>query len=525
VPSEDTDWPTLAGEWARAVRERADSPFLVLENDGGAVLAWTYGEFDDVVARTAAGMAARGVREGDSVHVALPNSMAFVAVWLACTTLGAVFSSSDPRATAPELAHQQERLRPRLVVCGTEQSDRLRKADGAVPTVVVPDDDGTVGGLAGRDRHVRGRHPAPEAPLAVLFTSGTTSAPKGVVVSQGTYAHTGRVMAEAARLQPHHRFLVALPLFHANAQYYCFAAAIAVGASVALVPAFSASRYLAQLERLGATHASLFAAPIRMILARGGSRPLSTPLAHLWFAQDLTEDEYAETTRLVGCRPRQLYGMTETGPAVLMQAPDAAGPVGVGGATPGCAVRLGDITTGESPPAGHEGEIQVGGHPGRSIFTGYLDDPEATRAVVVQRDLDGFTWFRTGDRATLDDTGAYRFTGRGSDQFKVAGENVSAVEIEQVIGRHPGVFEVAVTARPDAVRTEVPVAHVVPNELGEPDLAASVMAWCAEHLSPAKRPHEVHVVDALPRTSVGKIRKYVLAADHRPEAGQQEAHT
>lgn len=517
--------PSFARLWSRAVRDHAARPFLVFETEEGTAVTWTYAEFDAVVGRTASGLAARGVGRGDRVLLVLPNSVAFVAVWLACSVLGATFSSSDPRARAPELAHQHARLRPRLVVCGADQAGRVPGGALDGRTVVVPSAvDATVGGLA---RDGDSSVPAPavtaEDVLSVLFTSGTTSAPKGVVVSQGVYAHTGLVMAEAAGLGSRSRFLVALPLFHANAQYYCFAAAIAVGASVALVPAFSATRYLTQLERLEATHASLFAAPLRMVLARGGDRPLRRPLEHMWFAQDLTADEYARVTRLVGCRPRQLYGMTETGPAVLSQPAGGAGPAGLGGVTPGCLVRLGDLHSGAPLPLPGHGEIQVGGLPGRTVFTGYLDDPRASDGVVTAREADGRIWFRTGDRATVAADGTWSFSGRSSEQLKVAGENVSAVEIEQVVARHPGVFEVAVTARPDPVRTEVPVAHVVPAGVPAPDLVESVLAWCAANLSPAKRPHEVHLVEELPRTSVGKIRKFLLTADGRPEPGPQEA--
>ena len=516
---------TFADLWSQAVRQHGSRPFLLFEDERGDVRSWTYGAFDAVVRSTAAGLAARGVGPGDRVLIVLPNSVAFVAVWLACAVTGAVFSSSDPRARAAEIAHQHARLAPALVICGAEQAAQVSGSGAGDHTVVVASSsDDTLGGLAQPEATATPPPPpAAEDDLAVLFTSGTTSAPKGVRVSQGLYAHSARVMAAAAGLTPTSRYLVALPLFHANAQYYCFAAAISCGASVALVPRFSATRYLDQAERLEVTHASLFAAPLRMVLARGGGRTLTRPLQHLWFAQDLTPAEYDAVTRLVGCRPRQLYGMTETGPAVLSQPPGAAGPTGLGGITDGCLVRLGDVETGEPDGITGYGEIQVGGTPGHTVFAGYLDDPDATEAVLAAREPDGRVWFRTGDRATVDTTGTWSFAGRSSEQLKVAGENVSAVEIEQVIARHPGVFEVAVTARPDPLRTEVPVAHVVPTDEADRGLVDSVTAWCKEHLSPAKRPHEIHVVRELPRTSVGKIRKFLLSADGRPEPGHQEA--
>ncbi|HEX3963485.1 MAG TPA: AMP-binding protein [Trebonia sp.] len=140
---------------------------------------------------------------------------------------------------------------------------------------------------------------APGDRLAVMFTSGTTSEPKGVVLTQHNYAHVADTMSAIVGLPPEQRWLVALPLFHANAQYYCIAPAIAVSATVALTSAFSASQWLRQARDLSATHASLFAAPIRMILAR---RPADAPAGR----------HYDEFAALAGCRPRQLYGMTET---------------------------------------------------------------------------------------------------------------------------------------------------------------------------------------------------------------------
>src|SRR3546814_2569977 len=125
-----------------------------------------------------------------------------------------------------------------------------------------------------------------------LFTSGTTSAPKGVVVTQANYAFAGDVMAAAAGLAKDDRQLVVLPLFHANAQYYSFASAISAGASVALMSSFSASGFLAQAVRHGATHASLFAAPMRMILARGATPVVGLQLRHCWYAQNITGDQY-----------------------------------------------------------------------------------------------------------------------------------------------------------------------------------------------------------------------------------------
>ncbi len=154
--------------------------------------------------------------------------------------------------------------------------------------------------------------------------------------------------------------------------------------------------------------------------------------------------------------------------------------------------------------AGSVGEIVVGGKPGVTLFAGYLDDPQTTSQSFRGE------WFLTGDRAYCDEIGRYFFDGRHSDVLKVAGENVSVVEVEAVLAEHPGVSEVAVVGRPDAIRDEVPVAFVVLNPAQQDLSEEALLRWCEEHLSRSKRPREVVVLEELPRTSVGKIRKYLL---------------
>jgi len=164
---------------------------------------------------------------------------------------------------------------------------------------------------------------------------------------------------------------------------------------------------------------------------------------------------------------------------------------------------------------GQEGAIQVGGHPGSTLFAGYLDDPETTAAALVPSGGDdGLMWLDTGDRALVDGRGFHTFAGRRSDVLKVAGENVSVVEVEHVLGEHPAVSDIAVVGAPDDVRDEVPVAFVVVDrsEADHDAMEAELRRWADAQLSPSKRPRAYHFVDELPRTSVGKIRKFLLTA-------------
>ncbi|MFC0862283.1 class I adenylate-forming enzyme family protein [Sphaerimonospora cavernae] len=493
---------TFAARWRDAVAARPGHPFLIWEGPDGSVTRWTYAEFDALADRVAGGLRARGVSYGSRVSLALRNSPAFVAIWLACAKLGAAMVPSDPSSTAPELAAHMRRTAAVLGVCAPDRAEvfRAAAAQSGVSVVEVSEADVTLDVLAG-DPPPWKEPPPPEAPLGLMFTSGTTSAPKCVVVTQANYAFAGDVMAAASALRPDDRQLVVLPLFHANAQYYSFAPAIAMGASVTLMHTFSASGFLAQAARHEATHASLFAAPIRMILARGGTPVEGLRLVNCWYAQNLTDDQYDQISALLGCRPRQLYGMTETIPAVLTNRAVVPVPHAMGRPTLGCAVAVVSDTTGLPVEPGEIGEILVGGEPGTTLFAGYLDDPATTAACF----RDG--WFVTGDRGGVDADGNVYFAGRGGDVLKVAGENVSVVEIEAVLAGHPGVFEAAVVGEPDPVRDEVPVAYVVPRGDARLD---DLAGWCAERLAKSKRPVRFEVVEALPRTSVGKIRKFLL---------------
>ena len=497
---------TFARRWADAVAHAGDRPFLVWEGRDGRVATWTYVEFDGVVAEVAGGLAGRGVKRGAAVHLALANSPAFMATWLAAARLGAWIVPSDPTSSGPELAGHVSRTAPVVGLCATDRRGTYAEAASGGPEVVAVDEDDTeLADLRGTPVHALDvDEPAPRDPAAVMFTSGTTSAPKGVVVTQANYAFAGDVMAAAAGLRAADRQLVVLPLFHANAQYYSFAAAISVAASVALMPAFSASGFLGQAARHQATHASLFAAPMRMILAK---EPVPEPdlrLVHCWYAQNVTGPQYETLAGLLGCRPRQLYGMTETIPAVLTNRAVGSVPEAMGFPTLGCQVDL-RSPDGDDPVAdGDTGEVVVRGEPGVTLFDGYLDDPDATARSFRAG------WFRTGDLARRDGAGRFYFDGRRSDVLKVAGENVSVVEVEAVLAAHPGVLEAAVIGEPHPMRDEVPVGFVV-QQPGRPPLDADdLTAWCRDRLAKSKRPVRIEIVPELPRTSVGKIRKFLL---------------
>jgi crotonobetaine/carnitine-CoA ligase len=515
-----TSTDTFASTWDRAVAQNGPRTFLIFRDDSGIATSWTYAEFDRLVASTAGALRTRGVSQGSAVHVMLRNSPAFVAAWLAVARLGAWMVPVDPASAARDIATQVRRIQPTLGLIGRSRAETYRTAVGAKVSLIELEEDASD---LDRDSPLLAGEPTRTAPgvraldrIAVMFTSGTTSEPKGVVLTQAAYAQVARTMSRTIQLASGDRWFVTLPLFHANAQYYCLAPAIEVGASVAMTASFSASRWISQARELDVTHASLFAAPIRMILARSQEEETPLSLKHVWFAQSLGKAHHAAFGRLVGVLPRQLYGMTET--VAIVTADNREPPVHdlIGPAAASRQIRVIDPRTAQLAVPGQAGELQVFGHRGWDLFAEYLDAPGINARVFLDDEDSGAggSWFRTGDLVVIEPDGnSLRFAGRIDDVIKVAGENVSLTEVEAVIAQAPGVLEAAVVAQVDPVRDQVPVAYVVLKDKANRPLVEELDRFAVRSLAPAARPREWHFIDQLPRTSVGKIQRFRIRTD------------
>ncbi|GAA5061616.1 crotonobetaine/carnitine-CoA ligase [Thermocatellispora tengchongensis] len=488
---------------ARHAETDPSAPFLLFEDESGRITEISYGRQVRRAEATAAFLARHGVGAGDRVHLMTANRPEFLDLLFGCARLGAVLVPVNPLSAVEEVAHQV--ADSRAVVSVTEPALRETVAAAAEGLPVLTTEDL----VTGRPEAGPPAAPRPRPGLAaIMFTSGTTSRPKGVRVSHANYVRVGTAMREHLRVTAADRWLVTLPLFHANAQYYCVMSALVAGASVALTARFSASRWPRQVRTLRPTLASLFAAPVRMVLARSEPDPADADndLRLVLFAQNLADAQAREFEARFGAPLVQLYGMTET---VL---PPFVNPLderrrwdSIGLPLPGVRVRVVD-SDGRPVPAGVPGELQVGGVPGVDVTDGYDGRPEESAALLAGG------WLRTGDLVRLDAEGRAYFVDRAKDMVKRSGENVAASEVERVLNEHPDVLESAVHGIPDPVHDEAIVAHVVPLPGRRPD-PGDILAWCRDRLARFKVPGHVVVRDELPRTSVGKIRKDVLRAE------------
>jgi crotonobetaine/carnitine-CoA ligase len=448
---------------------------------------------------------ARGLEPGDRFNLHLGNCPEFLLFWLAAAKTGTVMVPTNPVSTAEELGYILAHSEARLAVTEPRVGEACRAAAARGPaSLEVLDCRPLEPLLAGLPEDPPDVAVAPSDEVSVQYTSGTTSKPKGVLLTHANYLYGGEVMAKAMRAGPADRHLIVLPLFHAGAQLHAFVPMLLVGGSVALLERFSAGRFVDQARRHEATLAALFAAPIRMLLAQP-ARPEegATRLRAVSYAQNVTVEQFAAWHARFRAPLLQIWGMTETMSLPLMQPLDLPPkPMSMGRPVLGYEVRIVDAAGAEVPP-GTVGELVVAGTPGVSLMKGYLKNPEATAETL----RDGWLW--SGDQAWMDAEGYFFFVDRKKDMLKRAGENVSASEVEEALRLHPAVFDAAVVGVPDPVRDQAIKAYVILKE-GAAASAGELIAWCRGRLAPFKVPEAVEFRATFPRTSVGKIQKHLF---------------
>jgi acyl-CoA synthetase (AMP-forming)/AMP-acid ligase II len=363
-------------------------------------------------------------------------------------------------------------------------------------------------GLAEVER--RSKALGPEDPSDILFTSGTTGVPKGVVGTHGRTLCVATDWVAMTGLAADDRYLMVNPYFHMFGLKAGILASTAAGAAMFPEPVFEVDRVLARVAAEAITvlpgaptiYQSILDHPDRdrhdlssLRLAVTGAADIPTELIRR------IRDELPFELLVAG------YGLTEAGTATATAPDDPPEVVAttVGRARPGFEVRI--VEAGTDQPAGEAGEVVLRGP---SVMAGYLDDPEATAAALSD---DG--WLRTGDLGVLDEQGNLRIVGRIKDMFIVGGFNAYPAEIENVLLRHPEVRQAAVIGIPDERLGEVGMAFVV-TASGDPDRAAAiaedVKAWSRDQMANYKVPRVVEVIDELPLNAAGKVAKDELRA-------------
>ncbi|WP_431973461.1 class I adenylate-forming enzyme family protein [Micromonospora haikouensis] len=517
----------IAAMLAGNARRFADVDALVFEGR-----RWTHRQLDADVNALAAGLSAEGVRRDSRVAIVANNVPEFLILSLALAKLGAVFVPLNYRLTAGELARLLAHARVQAVATVPEfaalteaaLTEAAPAADGSGPAGVrrlalEPIGAGWLDLRALIDAH-RGARVADadldDAALQrIVYTSGTTSLPKGVLLTHGNVNMNMHAQIVELGLRPGDRILNFAPLYHVGGTDLPGYGIWHVGGTMVLLRRFEPAAVLRAIEAERITGMVMAATMLDMLRRATGVAADLSSVRWVIYSQ-VTSALFAVARGLFPhARLIEGYGLTETcsGLTYLDAAHQEAKQGSVGLPVPWVQVRVVD-PDGRDVPAGEDGEVVARGP---KVSPGYLDDPEATRAAF----RDG--WFHTGDVGCLDADGYLYIRDRLKDMIRSGGENIASAEIENALAGHPLVLAASVVGAPHPVWVEVPVAFVV----GRPGLRAEdLIAYARQRLGRFKVPKEVYLVAELPTNPSGKVLKRTLRqlrADLRPDWAYAES--
>ncbi|MDX3907393.1 MAG: AMP-binding protein [Pigmentiphaga sp.] len=507
---------TLHDAFQSRCEVRAEELFLV--QDG---TRWTWREFGVRYERLARALAARGIGHGMRVAVVGRNDKAHVLALFALSRLGAIMVPVNPEFGPREMDYALRHAEVHGVLVAQQLKDRVEPIAATLPapawvmTTDGPADD-PASMIAAMAAAALQALPAPGSPAdtcVIIYTSGTTGFPKGVMHSQFNLVTAGEANVERVHLQPQDRIMVILPFFHMNALFYSVGGALASGASLIVVPRFSASSFWHTAADHGATVVNIIEAIGTILVARDRSeyRPdhrLRVVYGIRKKSAPVFREEFGIAHLFSG------FGMTEI-PGVTCNpydGPDKVGSMGVVASHPDpsrpwARCRVVD-DAGNDVGVDEVGELWVATP---IVMQGYFRDPEQTAQAFEGE------WLKTGDLVRRDADGFFFHISRKKDIIRRRGENIAAAELEMVINEHPSVFESAALAVPSELGEDEILVVVAPRP-GAALAAADIAGWCRERLAAIKVPRYVALIPELPHTPTHKIAKNLLRDDPRVKA-------
>ncbi|MFE0175372.1 long-chain fatty acid--CoA ligase [Streptomyces sp. NPDC059002] len=489
-----TDPTDLCALLARSVRSHAVRTAV---RQGGDLL--TYAQLDDMAARFAALLHAKGVRAGDRVAVALPNVLHFPVVYYGILRAGGVVVPMNPLLKSGEMAFVLRDCGARLVVASPACADETTPAVAQAGAECLVADAAAFAALSRSTAPVTGSAGGARDDTAViLYTSGTTGTPKGAELTHGNLVSNALTTARTLlRVGPDDVLFGGLPLFHAFGQTCALNSAVAAGSCLTLLPRFDAAGALATLRRDEVTVFLGVPTMYTALLQNGIGQPLPRLRLAVSGGASLPVELLHTAERDLGVTVLEGYGLSETSPVACFNPPDRPRKAGsIGLPVHGVELRL-VADDGSAVATGQVGELAIRGE---NVMKGYWNRPDATARAFQ----DG--WFLSGDLARVDDDGYYFIVDRKKDLVIRGGYNVYPREIEEVLYQHPDVAEAAVVGVPDpalgeemaAVLVLRPGAHTSPDEL---------RSYVKERVAAYKYPRIVRIIDALPKGATGKILK------------------
>ncbi len=502
-----------------------DSDALISRHQGIRV---TWRQLQDEVARTARGLWDMGIRPGDRVGMWSTNCIEWFYLQAALGRIGAILVNVNPACRAHDLRHVLRRSRMKALflhekdfrVNYLDVLEEARKGQDLTLSHVVLLDHETWDCMLSQGSEPPKLPTIPSDVVNIQYTSGTTGAPKGVLLTHRNLLNNGYVIGKRLKATARDRICCPVPLYH------CFGCVIGVMAALtsgaALV--FPSAQFdpLATLEAVEAERCTaIYGVPTMFIaefehpeFSRFDLRTLRTGVMA---GAPCPIELMKRVVNEMHCRELTIcYGQTESSPVITMSATDddiETRVSTVGRALPNTEVKIVDMGTGQTVEAEVQGELCTRGY---LVMKGYDDDPKATALVI---DPDG--WLHTSDLATMREDGCFRITGRAKEMISRGGEKVYPREVEEFLHRHPKIADVYVVGLPDERLGEI-VAAWIRLKKGETATVEEVRDYCRGQIAYFKIPQHIRFVDSFPITANGKIQKFLMREQETRDLGLQE---
>lgn len=484
----------------------------------------TYKDFDMNINRAASSFLRLGIQKGDHFAIMLPNSPEWLYSWFGLNKIGAVQVAVNLKLNGRELQYILNHSEAKGIVINDSYYPVLEGIRSDLPglkhVIVVgeyePNQPGAVPQQAWREGSSEELQPAAiseDDPAVILYTSGTTGNPKGVLLSHRGWVFTGESTAYMTGASPDDRIMTPNPLFHAMAQCYAVMGSLVANASLILIERFSRSQIVEQTRQYGATILVLAAAATPMVWSRPPQENDGDNPVRMIQTGYVPSDYYHDFENRFQMKVQTAYSLTEATTAIMAPR-EGTRPRKK---TPGVGVVMEhpDLSfhnevkivseTGTEVPRGKHGQIIV---KNPAVMIGYFKNPEKT----AEAKRDG--WIYTGDVGYQDEDGYFFFVGRSKDILRRRGEQISPAQIESVINAHPKVEDSAVIGVPSALGPgEEEVKAYVIKRPGESVIPQEIIAWCSQSLADFKVPRYIEFRSEFPRTAIGKIQKSVLKAE------------
>ena len=522
---------TLADYWKMSLLKFPEKVAIVdLQGD-----SYTYSEIDDAANRLAHFFIQKGVEPGDFISVQLPDWAEFLIIYVACLKTGAVINPVLPNARELELTYILNKCQSKMlfVPCWFRKCDytnmikSLSKQVTSLKEIIVVE--------KGREikeekesityASIIQNYPALNKEIrsnaddlaAVLFTSGTEGHPKGVMLTHNNIIASERTFTNYLDINDFDVILMPVPVAHASCFHHGVTAAFMLGAKCVLLDIYKPHLCLELIERerctCGFGSTSIVYDLLRTLPK--GNYDISSLRFFMCGGAPIPRHMVKQGIK-AGFNVIGVYGSTESVPHTATSPNDTSEKIiqTDGKALPGIEIKVVDEAR-NSVPTGFQGEEASRGP---NVFVGYHREPEKTDKV-----LDDEGWYYSGDLCTMDEDGYIRINGRKKDIIIRGGENISSVEVEDILQQHPNVYEVAVVAMPDPRLGERACAYVVLNNPAIPFTLEDVKVFFDKmHVAKFKYPERVELVDRLPRTgSCCKVKKYILREDIKKKLKKQ----